>query len=764
MSYKTKRFFLYLAAFGSQAADAGFPRHNKFTAMRDVAEDGMNLNPFFNQDNAFSEANTLQHVADPSKVENPIACLSTVSAANLNDKRNFREAFENGETEQNREKKPKRLPDNLKMPHFSLPLPSSWGDDLPALATEWDNVSNNLAVSPPTEIDYNYSPTDENLGYPNFYLSGGFWEAYDELMQQPSIYDSTQLKKAAEAQASDDKNLGESSHTKNPEIINPTHLLEASVQGNILFKELSQKDGLIFCSTTKSEPPKIIAEKRLMNLENNLKQANINSDENRDVRSAIKIKNTPLRNTGTFHQTSDLDNYQKFTDSRAEKSTIEMEDKLLLNSKRQGHVSRGRRKTKLSMKNDASQNIKKTLKHLNRQPYESFKGSRTQFNVEINRTKKTIVTKKDLKEALKEFKLELEGLKKNGSTENSLALFLKAMDYFADNKPDDSNPDAKGMKKQNYLNPNSKFILFVKSFFDHNNIPVNRSQIDKLSQLLKNHPDEEFRRSSDFFIILINDQIEKNGSKLFYISNDQVHNFFFSTPKNSSFKVDMLQFKPGVSTKSIYCYADKLGQLLNSAVKSDILIPWENIFTSDESIKFFEKRESILMTKNFPEIGENYGKFLKKRYSLRKLFLVYSTIINKIFCGGEKDLLENFLNRQKGAINFFDKAMDLIRFDDQDTSLHFIQNDELPLEKETIGLFLESYDSCYYHKKQTNRFQFRLGRKQRNITDILWKFIALWLANSNYNLYEILYYTENAKSFIPFRDFINSFFLCILQV
>ncbi|KAI8460984.1 hypothetical protein BY996DRAFT_6408991 [Phakopsora pachyrhizi] len=724
MYFLMKTQLLCLATYRLKLTDAGFPKINQITALRDVVDDSNFSAPLGDQEIIFSQTNTFQYSLDPLKGKRHKACLTTDLVTNpmyTNHRRTFSEAFKNEGGELNREpiteeKRPRRIPDNLKVPHFLPPLQTDLGDDLEVSTAEWDDVQNKLLASQPTEFKYNYSPTFENLKQNHFYFSdGGFWEAYDELINQPNFYENMHFNKATESKAFENFNLAESSHTKNLVVSKPVHFNEADgtqVQENRILGESSITDNLILSGSSEPEPTKRIVDKSLKALEKKLQHDNL--DETGKTHGEIQSLYSPSGDFGTLHQITNLKDKQKNKVSKTQSKAIEIVETPRLNKKNQSHVSLVRNKKGLPKEINRSQCNKNTLVVLESQPYKALKRSENLFKIELS-VENMIGPQKSLKEILDEFKLELERLKKVGLTESSLVLFAKTMDRYADSKPDDFNPDPRGRKIHKVLESHPRFFACTKLFFAHDYIPINRYHIEFLNRFLQENPDAEFRRSSQNFLNLIYHQIAVNGYNILYIPNDQVYKFLKSSP-DSDFKVKISNFNTNILISNTNDYADKLGQIFNKAVKSEGIIHWKDIFTSDNKIKKFVRREYILRNKKFPSLPSIYVSFINKRFTLRKLFLVYSTIINKIFCSGEIDLLENFHNRQKDAINFFDNTLELLKFDEKDTSIQFIENNELPLEKETKDLFLETYNSCFISKNKLARFQIGTGRSPNFIS------------------------------------------------
>ncbi|CAH7676340.1 expressed protein [Phakopsora pachyrhizi] len=219
---------------------------------------------------------------------------------------------------------------------------------------------------------------------------------------------------------------------------------------------------------------------------------------------------------------------------------------------------------------------------------------------------------------------------------------------------------------------------------------------------------------------------------------------------NSDFKVENLDLEKAPTNRNYY--SDHLAKKICMAIK---LIPWKELSISDRKLEIFEKREIYTQHKRVKRFDVNYGRLPRMRFELRKLFKVYSTLINKIFCIGEKDLHENFHNRQIAAIDFFDDFMSLLEIDSADTAKYFITYENLPLNENVKAMFSKNSLNSL-----TEKFQFRICNGDRTKIDIIWKIIALWLAKDKYKYYEAIYCSDDVI-LLHFKQFFNSIFFYI---
>ncbi|KAI8455699.1 hypothetical protein BY996DRAFT_7015973 [Phakopsora pachyrhizi] len=186
-------------------------------------------------------------------------------------------------------------------------------------------------------------------------------------------------------------------------------------------------------------------------------------------------------------------------------------------------------------------------------------------------------------------------------------------------------------------------------------------------------------------------------------------------------------------------------------------IPWEVIYTSDNSLGLFRKRELFQKERTIKKLGANYGLLPYLRFTFRKIFLLYTTLINKIYCSGKEEMREKFPQQQKAAMNFFDMAIKLIEIDSSDTANYFIRNEYLPLNEDAKFFFFKH--SCLLFP--ANRFQFRIVYGERNKVDIAWKFIALCMAMDKYDYYKETY--RDKLVMLNFKNFFSSLFFYIIE-
>ncbi|KAI8454494.1 hypothetical protein BY996DRAFT_7092293 [Phakopsora pachyrhizi] len=447
----------------------------------------------------------------------------------------------------------------------------------------------------------------------------------------------------------------------------------------------------LFCSLFEAEPTAVSEENTY-----NAWASNFGPTLHEEARESYKegqISNESIENLHSLNFNYDS-NILKIGLSKAQNDVFELEDlpknESLLKSRRSHSKAPGRQSRKITKNTKDKEEEEKNIKTASR-------------------------SENSLKNVMDEFKLKLGDLSESSSSKGSLNLFLKTIDNFADNmSTEDCRKSRKRIKLQHLEIYSQKSL--VASFLADSGIPICQSLLNKLINSIKKR-DEKFGQKSDFFFFeLINDQIKRNFDQNLYIFPHQVS--LFLNVGNSDFKVENLDLEKAPTNRNYY--SDHLAKKICMAIK---LIPWKELSISDRKLEIFEKREIYTQHKR-----------------LRKLF--------KIFCIGEKDLHENFHNRQIAAIDFFDDFMSLLEIDSADTAKYFITYENLPLNENVKAMFSKNSLNSL-----TEKFQFRICNGDRTKIDIIWKIIALWLAKDKYKYYEAIYCSDD--------QFFNSIFFYI---
>ncbi|CAH7676404.1 expressed protein [Phakopsora pachyrhizi] len=716
MVFRKAVIYLCLGALKILSTNAAFSKSNDIKTLDDIAEGSMPENPFFSQDNFISCTKNTSQIEKQSQAEGYINFPdknAVITQFVANNKRDFKETLEN------REAKPVHSPVNLEEHKLTPSIVTDQVDDLMFFATELDDFPTYLMEFHPAEIQPNSATASDGLelSYHDYHLQDNdFGENNSWLINQSEplgFQSSTVLNGAAEIPVPEHQNLGAPSLDNNQ----------------------------LFCSLFEAEPTAVSEENTY-----NAWASNFGPTLHEEARESYKegqISNESIENLHSLNFNYDS-NILKIGLSKAQNDVFELEDLPVLEKQLSQTLSPGE---KYIIENESLLKSRRShSKAPGRQSRKITKNTKDKEEEEKN-IKTASRSENSLKNVMDEFKLKLGDLSESSSSKGSLNLFLKTIDNFADNmSTEDCRKSRKRIKLQHLEIYSQKSL--VASFLADSGIPICQSLLNKLINSIKKR-DEKFGQKSDFFFFeLINDQIKRNFDQNLYIFPHQVS--LFLNVGNSDFKVENLDLEKAPTNRNYY--SDHLAKKICMAIK---LIPWKELSISDRKLEIFEKREIYTQHKRVKRFDVNYGRLPRMRFELRKLFKVYSTLINKIFCIGEKDLHENFHNRQIAAIDFFDDFMSLLEIDSADTAKYFITYENLPLNENVKAMFSKNSLNSL-----TEKFQFRICNGDRTKIDIIWKIIALWLAKDKYKYYEAIYCSDDVI-LLHFKQFFNSIFFYI---
>ncbi|CAH7670844.1 expressed protein, partial [Phakopsora pachyrhizi] len=695
--------------------------------LEDIAKGSRSQNSLHSQCEIISRKNNIPPLIDKeSTVDHHIELLAKdqdITTVDINNKRKFKEAFENGES------RPVKLPDNVKETNFLPQFSSDWGDDLMFFAAEWDDFPTYTMDSRSAEIQYDFANALEGseYSYYDYYLQNNFlWSNDDVLMpQDESVGAITEgptegsSKEAAETQVPEHENLGKPS-------MPPVNLPLNSLTG----------------TETKAGSSGISHSALLDNF--GLNQLVESNEFDREVQSS----NTIFENPQLFHLEEDSDSSQKIRTEKKRKKKKEKIDLSIL-EKQKSH------ETLHSGEKDRS--LKKKIKKFRKISSTIFvKKDNTVSEIDkkdLFKTKKMKmmgVKKKSFEDAIYEYELKLKDLSKSEDKKTPLSLFLEIIDKFADDESPNYDLEKKLGFKQDDLNRYNQ-NPFIRTFFGNFEIPIFKSQFVDLQKAYRTVNGDESEESLQMFFDMIYSQININNDESFYIRKSQIKFFFY--PKNFDFKVENKILKKVLNGRSYY--ADQLANYLGSESN---LIPWKSLSTSDNKLEIFEQREFYLKNKRISLFGVNYGVLLNQRFSLRKLFLIYSTLINKVLCNEKEDLLKHFNKNQKDAMNLFDEIVKLLEADPDEQSTYFINNQKLPLRDDIKKFFLKKTLLCF----PKDRFEIKMIKRNKGKIDTLWKLLALWLAKYKYDYFTKIYFPSIVIMY-NFKNFFNSLFFYIFK-
>ncbi|CAH7674353.1 hypothetical protein PPACK8108_LOCUS9263 [Phakopsora pachyrhizi] len=705
MDYLKSIAYLCLAVFKTLSTNAALLNGSPAKILEDIAEAPRYQTPISTQYDLVSHANIDPRKEKQSQVDlqvNFLVSNAEITPVSISNKRNFDEALKNEEAGS------MKSPESVKKKKTPQ-LSSDWGDDLLFFTTEWDVFPNYSMESHYAEIDYDVATE-----------FGGLEHRYQDYYDLQKIFEPASLESlsrinlcgASETQVTKHQNLGEMSFTLN----------------------------LPHNSLTGTKPRAGLAVNSDCTLAGNYRLTHQGEagELNREGQSEM------FKNPQTFHFNRDPDNKRK---TRTEKIKSKKNRKLNVKILEKHGMENSSKAKGLSQSSKSSSKVfeQNTGKI-------QIKATNERSKVKGKKLETISGQEKSLEDILDEFKLQLEDLRRSSSTETELSLFLKTIDSYADNKS--ANLDLKKKKKLNQENLNIFFRRpFIKSFLSCSEIPIGRSIFFKLHDAYKKRNDKGGKYSNDVFFKLINDQVNVNSGESFYVLDSQVKSFFGF--KYSDFKVKSPYLEKASTIKNNNYYADQLAKTFGKSIK---FIPWEVVFPAKDKIKLFQKRETIMKSKGIGKFVANYGILPTQRFNLRKLFLVYSTLINKVFCSGEKDLEENFLDRQEAAMDFFDEIMSLLETDNDSPPTYFIRTENFPLDKVSSSMLINKLTFFF----QQDRFQFKIPGRNRSKIDVIWKFLALWLAKEKHIYFKQIYHHKSLV-LLRLKNFFNSLFFYIVE-
>ncbi|KAI8458166.1 hypothetical protein BY996DRAFT_6866287 [Phakopsora pachyrhizi] len=153
------------------------------------------------------------------------------------------------------------------------------------------------------------------------------------------------------------------------------------------------------------------------------------------------------------------------------------------------------------------------------------------------------------------------------------------------------------------------------------------------------------------------------------------------------------------------------------------------------------------------ELRRNFA----KKSTIGKLFLVYSIIINKIFCNGPED--SGFTERQVKALEFYQSVFGnfeanhkgLYKIPEHKEENYLVRSN---INKAEIDLLLKDLNTRYVHKE---------SHRSRQQFWIAWNLVELWLIKSRNKLHQTLK-NRNIKIADNFKPFINNIVYALLEL
>ncbi|KAI8442919.1 hypothetical protein BY996DRAFT_3840759 [Phakopsora pachyrhizi] len=270
-------------------------------------------------------------------------------------------------------------------------------------------------------------------------------------------------------------------------------------------------------------------------------------------------------------------------------------------------------------------------------------------------------------------------------------------------------------------------------FVDQGDEPYHISLIEKLKKnvLMAGSPPNLSR-----FLPLF-DAMEFQGQKFgsIYISSKAAQNFFMAH-KSVRDPMDCLGKVQGLRVNESFY------QALNTQL---VDIKLEEYFKNDSRILKDRALLIYIERKVVPRELKVYRKILRSKILMRNLYLVITTLINKLFCEGYDDLKQNFSKRQKDAIEFYDllwKSFKLAKPNGFIVDTSVLPSVNVEFHAELSKKLISDVAGCLNPNTLIKTNQIKLIS--------VWKFVDLWLINYRADLYVEIVKNSGQNFFRPF--------------
>ncbi|KAI8454261.1 hypothetical protein BY996DRAFT_7107531 [Phakopsora pachyrhizi] len=249
---------------------------------------------------------------------------------------------------------------------------------------------------------------------------------------------------------------------------------------------------------------------------------------------------------------------------------------------------------------------------------------------------------------------------------------------------------------------------------------------------------------------IIEKQILKNGDDQFYIKDLKVKDFF-TKPYDISFKI---KYNPPIKPN----YQEILNRFQTDFRRMIESIDFRNLVR--QFIPIDEQKGShTFKPEEWQAFDGNTDSYLRKsskKMYVGKVFLVYSIIINKIFCDGPKD--DGFFRRQRGAIEFYNSVCGALEPDEK--GIFFINRDSIPVfadtstENPNLIKLISSFNKSLANKRYVHL--------DRNLFIMAMNLIRIWLIQYRPQLHNKI--TSKRIFHSLFKPFLNSILEILLKL
>ncbi|KAI8454263.1 hypothetical protein BY996DRAFT_7107601 [Phakopsora pachyrhizi] len=245
-------------------------------------------------------------------------------------------------------------------------------------------------------------------------------------------------------------------------------------------------------------------------------------------------------------------------------------------------------------------------------------------------------------------------------------------------------------------------------------------------------------------------QMTLHGGAEFYITLTEA-NAFFTIPTGVSFKV---KFNSNINANR---------RIILSRFQIDFKRMIEPMNFENLVKQFYQvcelrppPKSKLIEWQGYDEEKNTASIGLRNKMYIGKVFLIYSVVINKIFCNGPKD--EGIIRHQREAIEFYDSICDSAEIDE--TGNFFIKENK-------FQIFLQSQKEKSNLEKLFNKFNTSLAGRNfihldRYLFSMAMILIEIWLSLYRTDLYRKI--NSGIMFNIRFKPFLNSIFEILLQI
>ncbi|CAH7673640.1 expressed protein [Phakopsora pachyrhizi] len=243
-------------------------------------------------------------------------------------------------------------------------------------------------------------------------------------------------------------------------------------------------------------------------------------------------------------------------------------------------------------------------------------------------------------------------------------------------------------------------------------------------------------------------QLNTHDENYFYVKNEELNNFI-SYRKGKLFEFVNKQYE-------LTCCIEP-GERVHGGFDSNLRFNIENADFENLISKKFEKKgkEEFESFKWRGRIDRRIESVPRLNYFFGKMFLTYSMLINKIFC--EEPGEESFIERQRTATGFYNRiSKDIDIYSPNTLHLNVENFPPIPPNPKFTAKDRQKIIKNFNHRLRVEEYQ-----SSRNLMEMTWSIIHLWLAHHRVDLYKNFKVEKALKPNI--RHILNFFLLLLIN-